>query len=207
MNPSLASNKSTTTACSLTSLVQYYKNNILPGTMRHLQNIRNIITSSQHTDAEKAKTLLIGDLNWYEGCHQWYLKIHPALMDLTINNIVTIKPWNINLSKFHSFEDVYKYIHNLFARPYICQLTIYDITFRLLYALGATQLYPKDLVYVHAKAAKGYQKLINKGYMSWKMKRSNDQIPIQEFQSAFGTLESYWIEDMLCAIGKGMIII
>ena len=206
MNPPLTSNKPTTTACSLTSLVQYYKNNILPGTMRHLQNIRNIITSTKYTDTQKARTLLIGGLGFKPGCHQWYLKMkkHLTLLNSMISSIVSPKPWNISRCMYHSFEDVYKDIHNCLARPYICQLTIYDITFRLLYALGATQLYPQNKLYVHALPLLAYQWIctIKKNLP---LVKKNAAIPFSgTVQQVFLPLNSWEAEDFLCHIGKAI---
>ena len=196
--------KHTTMNCLLASPVLNYKNNNLPGTIQHLQNIRNIIVSPQYTDIDKAKMLLIGDWVFKPGCHQWFLKMkmHLTLQDSMISDIATIKPWNIKLSKYHSFEDVYKDIHNCFARPYICQLTIYDITFRLLYALGATQLYPQNKLYVHALPLLAYQWIctIKKNLP---LVKKNAAIPFSgTVQQVFRPLNSWEAEDFLCRIGK-----
>ena len=189
----------------LASKVKDYMTKINPSTISHLTKIRSIITSSSSTNTEKAMTLLIGDITWYHGCHQWYLKMYPHVVSSMITDIISRKLWNISLSKYTSFEDVYFDMELWFKRSYISQVTLYDITFRLLYARNEPRLYPKDCVYIHAKAEKGYRDLLLKKYPLPPIKGYNHRICITEFTKTFGSLESYWIEDMLCAIGKGII--
>ena len=192
-----------TTTCLLASKVQQYRN----GFVSPINNKIGVITSPSSTDIDKALGLLIGDVKWYVGCHQWYLKLYPSVKNQMINDIIRRKLWNIPLNKYNSFEDIYKDIRKWFSRNYIGQVTIYDITLRLLVARNEVRLYPKDYVYVHARPAKAYKDLVAKGYISRKLRKQNDIIPIKEFRNAFGNLESYDIEDMLCQIGKGNIII
>ena len=72
---------------------------------------------------------------------------------------------------------------------------------RIVIAQGEKRLMPKDYLYLHAKPREIYNELLKSGLVSYKPQEWNVIIPIGKVPE-FGSMEPYYIEDMLCQIGK-----
>lgn len=160
------------------------------------------MTSTLLADEEKAKMILIGNLTWYLGCHQWYLKLRMSIYDAAIKIIKDNRLWNMSLNHCNSFEDVYEKVKKLLKMKYIGQLTIYDVAIRIIIAQSKTRLMPKDYVYVHAKPRAVYKDLQSKGYIKYKPKGWDVKISMNDLPE-FAGMSPFDIENLLCEIGKG----
>ena len=185
--------------------IKEYNTGINPKVIGHNEKLRQLLYVSTLTNEKKAKVLLIGDINWYPGCHQWYLKFHKDVYDDTIADIINHRLWEIPLNMFGSFEELYDSFYKWLLRPYINQLTIYDVALRLVLARDETRLLPHDYVYIHAKPRGVYQYLYHTRMVLYKPNGWNTKVPIEVFRKKFSDLkpfESYLIEDLLCYIAK-----
>lgn len=184
--------------------IKEFNADIYPKALNDQKKLRKLFVSTLTYD-KKAKLLLIGDIDWYPGCHQWYLKINKEVYDGTIADIVSHRLWEIPLDGFCSFEELYNSIYQWLRRPYINQLTIYDVTLRLVLTRNELRLLPHDYVYLHAKPRVVYQYLYHTKLVSHKPNGWNIKVPIEVFYKTFSDLtpfESYLIEDLLCYIAK-----
>lgn len=184
--------------------IKEYNADIYPQVIDSYKKLRQLYVATLADDKE-AKLLLIGDINWYPGCHQWYLKLHQDVYDGTIADIISHRLWEIPLDTFSSFEELYDSIYKWLRRPYINQLTIYDVVLRLIIARKEERLMPCEYVYIHAKPRVVYRYLYHAKLVSHKPKGWNIKVPIEVFRKSFRDLtpfESYLIEDLLCHIAK-----
>lgn len=184
--------------------IKEYNEKIYPDVLKHNDRLRNLLVSDS-TDEYKATVLLIGDDDWYTGCHQWYLKLYKDIYNQVIADIVNHRLWDMPLDKFSSFEELYESIGHWLQRRYVNQLTIYDVALRLVLARKEERLKPKEFVYIHAKPRKLYRDLYKSKLVSYKPNGWNIKVPIKEFRKNFSNLivfESYLIEDLLCYIAK-----
>ena len=181
-----------------------YNTKIYPEVENHNKRLRELAASTL-SDEEKAKKLLIDVNGWCKGGHQWYLKFHKDVYNETIADIISHHVWDMPLDEFASFEDLYYSFYQWLRRPYINQLTIYDVALRLVLAREEYRLMPRDFVYIHAKPRKVYDYLYKAKLVSQKPKGWIIKVPVKEFRKHFSTLkhfESYLIEDLLCYIAK-----
>lgn len=192
--------KKTTPA--LSSYISRYNTTIKLVVIKSNAKLVSLISNPSLSDMDKAKVLLIGATVWYQGCHQWYLKMYPVLMADLLRDIVARRLWTISLHGYSSFEDVYKDIASWLKRKYVGQTTIYDVALRLIIARKEARLMPKDYVYVHAKPIKAYRDLVNRGLVKHKQTKWPAHISVTSLPE-FGTMEPYHIENMLCEMGKG----
>lgn len=184
--------------------IKEYNEEIYPLVLDHNKKLSGQLTSAL-TDEEKAKMLLIDVNGWCKGCHQWYLRLHKDIYDGAIADIISHRLWEMPLDDFNSFEDLYDNIAQWLRRPYINQLTIYDVALRLVIAREESRLMPRDFVYVHAKPRLVYRRLYQAKLVSYKPHGWNIRVPTEEFRKHFGALnpfESYLIEALLCYIAK-----
>ena len=84
-------------------LIKEYNEKVFPEVLRHNRMLSQLLVSTS-TDENKAKVLLIGDTNWYPGCHQWYLRLHKDLYKDMIYTIVKYRIWEMSLDSFSSFK-------------------------------------------------------------------------------------------------------
>lgn len=184
--------------------IKEYNEDVYPLVLDHNKKLRQLLVSNL-TDEEKAKVLLIGVNGWCKGGHQWYLRLHKDIYDGAIADIISHRLWEMPLEAFSSFEELYDNIAQWLRRPYINQLTIYDVTLRLVIAREDSRLMPRDFVYVHAKPRGVYRYLYQAKLVSYKPCGWNISVPTKEFHKHFSALkrfESYLIEDLLCYIAK-----
>ena len=184
--------------------IKEYNEVIYPLVLDHNKQLRQLLASTL-SDEEKAKVLLIDVNGFCKGCHQWYLRLHKDIYDGAIADIISHRLWDMPLEAFNSFEELYDNIAQWLRRPYINQLTIYDVALRLVIARGEPRLMPRDYVYVHAKPRVVYRDLYQAKLVSYKPYGWNTRIPTKEFRKHFSALtpfESYLIEDLLCYIAK-----
>ena len=184
--------------------IKEYNEVVYPLVLEHNKKLSRLLTSAL-TDEEKAKVLLIDVNGWCNGCHQWYLRLHKDIYDGVIADIISHRLWEMPLDAFNSFEDLYNNIAQWLRRPYINQLTIYDVALRLVIAREESRLMPRDFVYVHAKPRLVYRRLYQAKLVSYKPHGWNIRVPTKEFHKHFSALkrfESYLIEDLLCYIAK-----
>ena len=178
-----------------------YEKNILPSRTISQQKYAELMKSAQ-SDKDRAHLLLVGDIGWPIGCHQWFLKMRMTVYHQMIDEIISRKLWAMPLQQYATFEDLYKSLEEWMKRPYIQQLTIYDVTTRIVIASGEHRLMPKDYVYLHAKPRVAYAQLLKGGHVKFEPEGWNVVIP-REKMPEFGDLDSYSIEDLLCLIKKG----
>ncbi len=181
--------------------VTWYNKNILPNRACFQQKYAKLMQSAQ-SDKDRAHLLLVGDMGWPIGCHQWFLKMRMTVYHQMIAEIKSRKLWTMPLQQYATFEDLYKSLEEWMNRPYIRQLTIYDVAIRIVIANREYRLMPKDYVYLHAKPRAAYAQLLKNGCVAFKPKGWNVVIP-REKMPEFGNLDSYSIEDLLCVIKKG----
>lgn len=189
----------------LTKEIEEYNRVVYPKVVSYNKKLNLLLTSSTLKDEEKANVLLIGDNKWYTGCHQWYLRIHIDVYNDTIKDIISNHLWNIPLNTICSFEELYQEISKLLYKPYITQLTIYDVALRLAIGRRELRLLPKEYVYIHAKPRITYGNLYKSHLVSLKPNGWNIQVPICVFEKHFKGLKSYEpyiIEDFLCFLAK-----
>lgn len=180
----------------------WYNKNIASGVKASDKLFRMQLASTSLTDEEKAKMILIGNLTWHRGCHQWYLRIHMNTYNTAIDIIKVNRLWDMPLKHCSSFEDVYVKVEKLLTMKFIGQLTIYDVAIRIIVAQSETRLMPKDYVYVHAKPRAVYKDLQSKGYIKYKPKGWNVKISMNDLPE-FAGMSPLDIEILLCEIGKG----
>nr|WP_308572073.1 hypothetical protein [uncultured Prevotella sp.] len=95
-------------------------------------------------------------------------------------------------ASFIDFEDLYDYISGKISGIWgIGPLAIYDMARRIGHLLPKP-IYPQQYVYLSAGAKEGAENLLGGG-VDVKLRE-----PIQVFQPYFGSLESIFIEDILC---------
>ena len=184
-------------------LIEDY-NRKVPRVLKDNEHLKSLLLSAK-SDEVKAVLLLLGDNKWYVGCHQWYLRLHKDIYDGVIADIISHRLWEIPLDAFNSFEELYDNIAQWLRRPYINQLTIYDVALRLVIAREESRLMPLDYVYVHAKPRAVYRHLYQAKLVSYKPHGWNIRVPTEEFRKHFGALksfDSYMIEILLCYIAK-----
>ena len=184
--------------------IKEYNEEVYPLVLDHNEKLSRLLTSAL-TDEEKAKVLLIDVNGWCKRGHQWYLRLHKDIYDGTIADIISHRLWEMPLDAFNSYEELYDNIAQWLRRPYINQLTIYDVALRLVIAREESRLMPLDYVYVHAKPRAVYRHLYQAKLVSDKPHVWNIRVPTQEFRKHFSALkpfESYLIEDLLCYIAK-----
>ncbi len=116
----------------LKQLIEDY-NRKVPRVLKDNEHLKSLLLSAK-SDEVKAMLLLLGDNKWYVGCHQWYLRLHKDIYDGAIADIISHRLWEIPLDAFNSFEELYDNIAQWLRRPYINQLTIYDVALRLVIA-------------------------------------------------------------------------
>ena len=127
--------------------IKEYNEEVYPLVLDHNKKLRQLLVSNL-TDEEKAKVLLIDVNGWCKGGHQWSLRLHKDIYDGAIADIISHRLWEMPLEAFSSFEELYDNIAQWLRRPYINQLTIYDVTLRLVIAREDSRLMPRDFVYV-----------------------------------------------------------
>lgn len=184
----------------LKSYIDWYEEKFMPKRACSFENILNFF-SEDISDKEKAHILLVGDKKWPRDTHQWYLKMKMDVYHKMVEEIAEKKLWELPLEPFSTFEDLYKSLEEWMNRPYIRQLTIYDVATRIVIAQGEKRLMPKDYLYLHAKPRGVYNELLKSGLVFYKPQKWNVIIPIGKVPE-FGSMEPYYIEDMLCQIGK-----
>jgi len=187
----------------LKQLIEDY-NRKVSRVLKYNEHLKSLLLSAK-SDEVKAMLLLLGDNKWYVGCHQWYLRLHKDIYDGAIADIISHRLWEMPLDDFNSFEDLYDNIAQWLRRPYINQLTIYDVALRLVIAREERRLMPRDYVYVHAKPREVYRYLYQAKLVSYKPNGWNIRVPTNEFRKHFSALnpfESYLIEALLCYIAK-----
>lgn len=163
---------------------------------RLMQEKKRYVTTPGRTDMEIAWKLLIGT-------HQNRLhnvKARPY-RDKAVKKLANDKTWT-KLSQFSTFEDLFDYMKQLLTMNYIGQVTIYDVCLRMTKCFEPS-LSPKDYVYVHATVYDALVQLQKKGMFNKTVSlKNNSRISITHFAQLFGNLDSCYIEDILCCIGK-----
>ena len=188
----------------LKTVIGEYNTKIYPEVEEHNKRLRKLAFLTL-SDEERAKKLLIDVNGWCKGGHQWYLKFHKDIYNETIADIISHQVWDMPLDEFASFEALYDSFYQWLRRPYINQLTIYDVVLRLVIAREEKRLMPCEFVYIHAKPRKVYGYLYKTKQVLQKPQGWNIKVPVEEFRKNFGTLkhfDSYLIEDLLCYIAK-----
>ncbi|MBR5654634.1 MAG: hypothetical protein IKX22_11215 [Prevotella sp.] len=151
-----------------------------------LARVRNIVGSS----SLKGLT----DNQWkpiIKGGHQRRMP-HTTVKDATAN----LKACACLSHSFANFEDLYDCVNKCIGGiPKVGPLAVYDIALRIGYLLNPHVL-PKDYVYVSNGALKGFKRL----YPGVPV--VDGRVPIIVFKKLFGSLDSMYIEDILC-IYKG----
>ena len=112
-------------------------------------------------------------------------------------------PWN-KMKSYDSFEDVFNGQLKWKAYDYIQQLTVYDIAIRLAIINNDKKLLPTKKLYLHATPMTAYKWLFNLGFVSVKVKGSNNVVEIKCLKGVFGPLTAREIEDFLCHLEKGI---
>ncbi len=184
--------------------IKEYNEVVYPEVENHNKRLKQLLASPL-SDEEKAKVLLFDVNGWCKGCHQWYLRLHKDIYDGAIADIISHRIWEMPLDSFNSFEELYDNIAQWLRRPYINQLTIYDVALRLVIAREKLHLMPRNNVYIHAKPRVVYRYLYQAKLVSYKPTDWNIKVPTNEFSKHFSALiyfESYLIEDLLCYIAK-----
>lgn len=184
--------------------ISWYEKNILPSRTCSQQKYAELMQSAQ-SDKDRAHLLLVGNIGWPIGCHQWFLKMRITIYHQMIDEIIRRKLWTMPLQQYATFEELYKSLEEWMNRPYIRQLTIYDVATRIVIVNGEYRLMPRDYVYLHAKPRAAYAQLLKKGCVTFKPKGWNVVIPKYKMPE-FGNMDSYSIEDLLCAIKKGALL-
>lgn len=185
--------------------VNWYNKCIKPRVLDDFKSLIGIIQNPSISDYDKAVSILLGRDRKSTDDHAWYLRVfHPAtynglLIDLSVN-----KPWANIPPSATSFEDLYNWVEGAYNRQFVGQLIIYDIALRLAVVSQNPNLMPDRLVYIHALPLAAFKWLCACGFIPSKNFQPNRTECITIFANAFGNLESYWIEDLLCHISKSM---
>ncbi len=186
----------------LNSAIDWYSNTILPNVSDSFIKLSSMLSNANISEKEKAHILLVGAQGWPKDTHQWYLKIHLDIYNVLTSEFQSRNLWKMPLYSYSTFEQLYHSLKTWMERPYIQQLTIYDVATRIVIAQNRCDLLPKDFVYIHAKPRAVYGKLLAQRHVAFRPKGWNTVVPTSKLPE-FGTMAPYYIEDLLCQIGKG----
>ncbi len=183
-------------------IAEWYLTNVAT---RDPQNLRDAL---KNPGANKVEIMLIGEGKRKRDNHLGYLWRFPRTFPYRIEllkRIANDELWNMSMSGFCCFEDLYNELWNRYKMKYINQLVIYDLALNIIYATGNVSLLPKEYVYVHALPLKGFGFL--KKYSELKKTKKilkNGKIPFRMLTNYFPGLNASQLEDLFCYVGKSV---
>lgn len=186
-------------------LANWYLTHVVREGNTYADNLRKALNNP---GADKAIILLTGEEKRSRDNHVGYLwrfpKTFPYRLEL-LKRMTNDKLWNMSLTGFSCFEDLYNNLRERYKMSYIGQLAIYDIAIHTIYATGNVSLLPKDFVYVHALPVQGFRFLKKHSELNnTKITIKNGKVPFSKLTKYFPGLDAVQLEDLFCYVGKSV---